>query len=308
MTKSSLPKAQIQFTPSNKLIINYPKPTLEERFFSGVNLIGTIFVIFIFIISIVLMFLNVGGTLPFILFGSILAQLPRIKKVPGIFQITFHSEGLAFANYKDEIEKHYVDNSDFVDFKVKIIDNIVEFNIDKHIIEFSDFKKLPLVIESIANTWNLEYYDTIAVDEHNQILTYRSKLMADEKVHSLIEIDDNDLRITFRDALSSPKFFTVEKMTGKLFSHKLGQGVNAYLKLTKDDAIDIEMITNIGAESKCQIRVDVIDINGQIRTIFESDKRYEDETVTTYRDTELIYDELKKLPILENVVIEKVFR
>lgn len=305
MTKSSLPKAQIQFTPSNKLIINYPKPTLEERFFSGVNLIGTIFVIFIFIISIVLMFLNVGGTLPFILFGSILAQLPRIKKVPGIFQITFHSEGLAFANYKDEIEKHYVDNSDFVDFKVKIIDNIVEFNIDKHIIEFSDFKKLPLVIESIANTWNLEYYDTIAVDEHNQILTYRSKLMADEKVHSLIEIDDNDLRITFRDALSSPKFFAVEKATGKLFSHKIGQ---SYLKLTKNDAIEIEAITKISTSNKCEIRVDIIDIDGKIRTVFVSEKRYEEEEITTYRDTELIYDELKKLPILENVVIEKVFR
>ena len=308
MTKSNLPKAQISFTPDNELMIKYPKPTLEERLFSIENIGRTIIAIVMLIMFLILFFSGVDTQFTSVTFALAITLGLSIGKVEGTHQIKFYSEGLAFVNYKDKVEKHSVDNTSFIDFKIKIIDNSVELNIDKHIITFNDVKKLPLVTESIAKTWNLTYYDTISVDDNYQILTYKSNLLTDEKVNSLIAIDENDLTLTFRDTLSSPKFFTVEKMTGKLFSHQLGQGVNAYLKLTKDDAIDIEMITNIGVESKCQIRVDVIDIDGQIRTIFESDKRYEDETVTTYRDVELIYDTLKALPILENVVIEKVFR
>lgn len=308
MTKSNLPQSQISFTPSNELVINYPKPTLKNRLFSKENFWGTIISILSIITSITLTIFDIYEQTAIILFAVAASQIPSILSTKGIYQITFHKRGLVFKNYKYKIEKHSIDSSSFVDFKIQFINDSFDLKVDKHIIHFDDIKKLPLVIESIANTWDLEYYDTIAIDEHNQVLTYKSKSIIDEEADSLLQIDDNDSRITFRDTLSSSKFFATEKATGKLFSDKLGQGTNAYLKLTKNDAIDIEAVTNLGASNECEIRIDVIDVNGQIRTVFVSDKRYEGEKIITYRDVELIYDELKKLPILENIIVEKHFR
>ena len=64
----------------------------------------------------------------------------------------------------------------------------------------------------------------------------------------------------------------------------------------------------MGTSNKCEIRINVIDDNGRIRSVFITDKRDEEETITTYRDAVLIFSTLKEVSILKHVIVEKYFR
>lgn len=310
MAKFNLPQGQISFTPDNELIILYPKDTLKKRVFANLRYIILVLFILIMVSGLIATYFDIdaGFMALFILPILFLINSSTLKKAT-IEQVTLTATGLKYKyfNYKTP-EIIELEDSSYVDIKVKLLDDsTIELDIDDFLIYFDDIEKLPLVIDNIATTWNMEYYDTIHVNENQEILTYSSKSISNFKANSRLKFEDKPRSITFRDDLAIQKYFSIDKQMGELYSYKLKKG---FFRLNPSlHSIQIVAFSNLGVFSKeSEIRVNLIYKNDRLNTIFISERRHKDEIVTTYRDVELIYDKLKELPGLENVKIEKQFK
>lgn len=308
MANSNLPQGQISFTPENDLVVHYPINTLKKRVFAYMRLILLIFLIISVIGLLLSNYFDFNTDFFFLIYLSLflLQNVKSLKKLT-IEKVTLIATGLKYKYYgfkSSEIIK--IEDLSYVDIKVKLLeDSTVELDIDDFLIYFDDVEKLPLVIDNIASTWRLQYYDTIHVNDNQEILTYISKAANNFKAASNLKIEDKLQSVTFRDDLMIYKYINVNKQTGKISSHQNTQGIKL---LNSGHLIRIAVFSNLGIFSKeSEIRVSLVNKNGKLNTIFFSERRHKDELVTTYRDAELIYDTLKALPILENVVIEKQF-
>lgn len=309
MSISNLPQGQIAFTPDNELVVHYPINTLRKRVFAYMRLTILILFILTFLSALVLDHFDFNfGYFNILLLPYFLLQHSNFLKKSTVEKITLRVNGFIYKYYdKKSPEIIELEDLSYVDIKVKLLeDSTVELNIDDFLIYFDDVEKLPLVIDNIASTWKMQYYDTIHVDDNQEILTYSSKSISNFKAKSLLKIEDKPQTITFRDDLAIQKYIRVNKQTGKIFSHQNTKGI---MLLNSNYSIQIVAFSNLGIFSKeSEIRISLMNENGGSNTIFFSEKRHKDEVVTTYRDVELIYDTLKALPVLENVVIEKQFR
>ncbi|MFK7946227.1 MAG: hypothetical protein AB8G11_01465 [Saprospiraceae bacterium] len=309
MSTSNLPQSQITFTPDNKLVVHYPINTLKKRVFAYMRLTILILFILTFVSALVLDYFDFNiGYFNFIFLPYILLQNSNFLKKSTVEKVTLIATGFKYKYYdKKSPEIIELENLSYVDIKVKLLeDSTVELDIDDFLIYFDDVEKLPLVIDNIASTWRLQYYDTIHVDDNQEILTYISKVATNFKADSRLKIEDKPLSITFRDDLIIQKYIRVNKQTGEIFSHQNSKGIKL---LNSNYSIQIAAFSNLGIFYKeSEIRINLVDKNGGLNNLFTSEKRHKDEVVTTYRDVELIYDTLKALPILENMVIEKLFR
>lgn len=302
------PKYQLSFPSDKEVRITYPK---NPNIWIGQVSDG------ILSVSVILSFLSVvtefvSWNLLFIFLGLSVASI--------FFRIKFPSNSLKEISLKtDNFKYGYVlgmNNREkhirppmFIDFCVNIQSEVIKVSFMDVVVDLYDADDLPIFIDKVGEMFDMKYIDTCRLSNNQEVLMYQRKSLSNIIYPSLINIDRQSNGVEFYDMTNQYIWLKFDELHQEIY-HYDPTFVLSKLMISYNDVRQIDLILNAGKwveNGKNRIVINVILNNNTKKTVFETTVRTKDKELTSYRDVNLIFMEMKKLQHLKSIKITKQF-
>lgn len=302
------PKYQLSFPSDKEVRITYPKnPNLWIGQVADATLIISMVLLFLSIVTefiswnLLLIFLTLGAISALVRYNFPSNSLIEIILKPDFFQYKY----VVGANNRD---KHVLFPM-FIDFVVELRQNVATVRFLEIVVELYNTDDLPIFIDKVAEMFDMKYVDTCRLSNQQEVLTYQRKHVPNIIFPTLINIDQQSNGVQFYDMMNQQIWVKFDELHKEVY-HYDAEFVQQSLMIRYREIRRIDVIFMAGKwieNGKNRIVINVILKNHTKKTIFETTLRTKSQELTTYRDTNLIFMEMKKLPHLQSIKITKEF-
>lgn len=298
-----------------KYQLNFPsKKEVRIAYQSNDNLIVGQLAKSVFGLSWIFIFISIFAgffiwNLCFILFG--------IMMVSGIVQSKFPSNSLKevilkpdFFEYKYAVgannrEKRIVSPM-FIDFRVDILSDMIKVSFMDIVVDLYKIDDLPVFVDNVAAMFDMKYIDTCRLSNHQEILMYQRKSLSNIIYPTLINVVQQSNGVEFYDMANQYFWLKFDELHQHIY-HYDPEFRLPKLMILYSDVRQIDITLNAGKWVENRIIINVTLNNNTKKTVFETTVRTKDKKLTSYRDVNLIFMEIEKLPHLKSIKITKQF-
>lgn len=307
MEKSLQSKSQLALTSKQEVLITYPR---GKYIVLGqvVNLIFMLIWIGLFL-SIVTEFITWSSFFMTVFIGIIVGvikfQLPSngLKEIilkPDQFQFNYYNR----ANNREKSIRHISQ----IDFHVNVLPEQFEVLFLGIKVTLHEAEDLPLLIDKVAEMFEIEYYDTCRLASGKEVLMYKSKSISQPTYGSLINLQKAPEKVKIYDMLNQGIWCEINGRDHLITCIDNPFNANHTTKFGLDTIAEIQIIISTGKhlKKKNQLIINVLDINNIQHEIFRTEPRKATKELVTLRDAMKIEKTLKAMTTLKNIKIVRL--
>ena len=200
---------------------------------------------------------------------------------------------------EDNFEKFTLNHLDYLDFKIKIQEDISEITIENVIIPLHNTTDIPFVIDGIARMLNMKYSDTTRLSDGTEILTYTSKNRNHTIFPTVLKTEEKNDILKISDTKNQRNYLEINTKNGSFNSVEYAESIYSE-KIEKRVKIVVQFVENKQGE----IYLDVLFlINGIYEQVFQSIAHDKSQELNMIRDSERLFRIFEKYGF-ENLEID----
>lgn len=305
--KELIPKSTLTFPKDKEIRITYPK---DSKILVGqvADMVLSLSGIFFFL-AVVSEFITWKLTFLLIIISAISGvlkykfpsnSLKEIVLKPDSFKYNYH---ISMNNRAKTVSAPL-----FIDFHVRFKENAVNIKFMEISINLFDANDLSLFVDKIAEMFGLEYYDTCRLSNQREVLMYQSKKRKRFNYLTLINIVfTNPIKIYDMNNQGTWIEINENSRTIRYIDTEL---IQPYLSIDISTIQAIEIIMYAGkwvrrGRNKIVIKIKIS--QKETVTVFETMTRQQRQELTTFRDTDRIYQQLQRIQCLQGIGITKKY-
>lgn len=299
MNKLPIKPSQLSFPNEKEIRITYEKsPFSKLNPVVNVMLVLTILMFFTSVLPQIILF-SIFAILGIFKFKILDAALLEIILKPNHFEYLYH-------NTLNNREK-YISAVSHIDFEIKIKSEVILVEFLDVQIELLNPNDLTLLVDKVAEMFDLEYYDTCRLSDNVEVLMYKKTSLNQLNYPSLINLEITTESLKIYDMLYQNSWFEINENTQQctFIEQRFDDNILQMIDLNAIQKIQVLMRTRIGSQNRNKIIVSVVSVANERFTLLETQKRQSSQELITVRDMEKIDTELRKIKALDKVEIEK---
>jgi hypothetical protein len=204
-------------------------------------------------------------------------DIKRVAITPHFIKMEYSGE--------DNFEKFSLNHLDYLDFKIKIQEDISEIAIHNVLIPLHNTTDIPFVVDGIARMLNMKYSDTARLSDGTEILTYTSKKRNHTIFPTVLKTEEKNDILKISDTKSQSSYLEINTKNGSFNSVEYAELIYSE-KIEKKDKIVVQFVEN----NQEEIYLDVLFlINGIYEQVFQSIAHDKSQELTMIRDTERLF-------------------
>jgi len=306
--KQLKPGYQLSFPSDKEVRVTYPpNPNIWVGRLS--NLVLSISVI-LFLLSVVTELVS----------WNLIVIFLGLSAVSILFRVRFPSNNLKEITLKTDNFKYayvigmnnreqHISPPVFIDFSVTIQSDLIKVSFMEIVLDLYNMDDLPIFIDKIAEMFNMKYVDTCRLSNNQEVLMYQQKNLSTIIYPTLINVVWLSNGVEFHDMANQFFWLKFDELHQQIFYYDKNTMLPK-LMIPYHDVQQIDVIFNAGKwveNGKNRIIINVILNNLTKQMVFETTLRTKKQELTSYRDTNLIFMEMKKLQHLKSIKITKQF-
>lgn len=268
-------------------------------------------------VSVILFFLSVVTEL---VSWNLIVIFLGLSAVSILFRVRFPSNSLKEITLKTDNFKYayvigmnnrerHISPPVFIDFSVTIQSDLIKVSFMEIVLDLYDMDDLPIFIDKVAAMFNMKYVDTCRLSNNQEVLMYQRKGWSNIIYPTLINVVRPSNGLEFHDMANQFFWLKFDELHQQIFYYDKNTTLPK-LMIPYHEVQQIDVIFNAGKwveNGKNRIVINAILNNHTKKMIFETMLRMKKQELTSYRDTKLIFMEMKKLQHLKSINITKQF-